>query len=258
MIQAIFFDIDGTLISFKTHAIPQSTIDAIKAVKAKGIKVIIATGRSLCDINGLEDLEFDGFITANGAYCITPDNAVVFQNLIAKDNLEALLRYQKEKPFPCVLMTDKGNFANYIDDRVMVLYNMVNIPVPSIKPLEEAVQYNVYQIDAFVDEQEEKEILETALTKCEGARWHPAFTDINVLNNSKSTGIDKFIEHFGFKLEETMAFGDGGNDITMLRHAGIGIAMDNAGDPVKAVADYVTTSVDDDGIVNALKHFKVL
>ena len=55
-----------------------------------------------------------------------------------------------------------------------------------------------------------------------------------------------------------MAFGDGGNDIEMLRYAGIGVAMGNADDAVKAAADYVTTSVDDDGIMNALKHFGLI
>jgi len=55
-----------------------------------------------------------------------------------------------------------------------------------------------------------------------------------------------------------MAFGDGGNDISMLRHAGIGIAMGNAKDDVKAVADYVTDNVDEDGIMKALRHFNVI
>ena len=67
-----------------------------------------------------------------------------------------------------------------------------------------------------------------------------------------------FIKRFGFKLEETMAFGDGGNDIGMLRHAGIGVAMGNANDEVKAAADYITASVDEDGIYKALKHFGVI
>ena len=55
-----------------------------------------------------------------------------------------------------------------------------------------------------------------------------------------------------------MAFGDGGNDSGMLRHAGIGVAMGNANEEVKAAADYVTTSVDEDGIYKALKHFGVI
>lgn len=55
-----------------------------------------------------------------------------------------------------------------------------------------------------------------------------------------------------------MAFGDGGNDISIIRRAGTGVAMGNAGDNVKAAADYVTTSVDDDGVMNALVHFGVI
>lgn len=66
------------------------------------------------------------------------------------------------------------------------------------------------------------------------------------------------IAHFGLKLEETMSFGDGGNDISMLRHAAIGVAMGNAKDDVKQMADYITASVDEDGIAKALKHFGVI
>ena len=66
------------------------------------------------------------------------------------------------------------------------------------------------------------------------------------------------IKYFGLKLEDTMAFGDGGNDISMLRHAAIGVAMGNASDEVKAAANYVTASVDDDGIKKALEHFNII
>lgn len=76
--------------------------------------------------------------------------------------------------------------------------------------------------------------------------------------NSKSTGIDKVLAYFDIDLKDTMAFGDGGNDIPMLKHVATGIAMGNAEPHVKAVADYVTTSVDEDGIANALKHFGLI
>ena len=89
-------------------------------------------------------------------------------------------------------------------------------------------------------------------------RWHPAFVDVTAKGNTKQRGIDEIIRHFGIRLEETMAFGDGGNDISMLRHAGIGVAMGNAKDNVKAIADYITDSVQKDGIVSALKHFEII
>lgn len=258
MIKAVFFDIDGTLISFKTHKIPQSTINAINELKNKGIKVFIATGRSLPNIKGFDNLEFDGFITANGAYCVDASRNVIFQNLIPKSNLDTLAEYLEKQPLSCAAMTDQGDFINYVDETTMSLYNIVDIPIPTICPLKECFEYNVYQLDIFMTEEQEKPIMDEILTDCESARWFPSFTDVNVKNNNKGTGIDKFIERFGIKLEETMAFGDGGNDIQMLQHAGIGVAMGNANDNVKAIADYVTSSVDEDGIVNALKHFNVL
>ena len=82
--------------------------------------------------------------------------------------------------------------------------------------------------------------------------------DVTAKGNTKQNGIDQIIRHFGIKLEETMAFGDGGNDISMLRHAGIGVAMGNANDDVKAASNYTTTSVDEDGIANALKYFGIV
>ena len=63
------------------------------------------------------------------------------------------------------------------------------------------------------------------------------------------------ISYLGFNPEETMAFGDGGNDISIIQKAGIGIAMANANQSLKDVADYITSSVDDNGIYNALKQF---
>ena len=71
MVKAIFFDIDGTLVSFETHKIPASTQEALKTLRDKGIKIFIATGRPQCLINNLGDLEFDGYITVNGSYCFT-------------------------------------------------------------------------------------------------------------------------------------------------------------------------------------------
>lgn len=65
-------------------------------------------------------------------------------------------------------------------------------------------------------------------------------------------------DYLGLNIDETMAFGDGGNDISIIKKAGIGVAMGNAGDNLKEVADYITTSVDEDGVRNALVHFGVI
>ena len=138
--------------------------------------------------------------------------------------------------------------------------DLIEIPVPPVASIEEARGKDILQIMGYFTAEEEKEtdIFGKVLTHCEPMRWYPLFADIIARGNSKSTGIDKVLEYFGINLKDTMAFGDGGNDIPMLKHVATGIAMGNAEPHVKAVADYVTTSVDEDGIANALKHFGLI
>ena len=256
-IKVVFFDIDGTLVSFKTHSIPPSTKAAINRLKRKGIKVIISTGRSPFDVNNLEDLEFDGFITANGAYCMDAKGEIIEQRRICKESLERLALYLEEKPFPCAFVTEKGNFVNFVDAMMLSLCKLVNISIPPIKPVADILEYPIFQLDAYMDAERETELLNHVLTDCVACRWHPVFVDINPKHCSKATGMDRFLTYFGIEREHTMAFGDGGNDISMLEHAAIGVAMGDAKAAVKAAADYVTGSVDEDGVVKALKHFNL-
>ena len=90
------------------------------------------------------------------------------------------------------------------------------------------------------------------LPHCRLPRWHPYFTDIVAEDNSKAHGMEAICRHFGIRQEETLAFGDGANDIEMLEWAGIGVAMGNADDIVKKHADQITTDVDNEGIENAI------
>ena len=88
--------------------------------------------------------------------------------------------------------------------------------------------------------------------------WSPLVPDVNRTGNSKQRGIDIIAAHYGIDLRDTIAFGDGGNDISMLRHAGLGIAMGNAGEAVKQSAGYITDAVDNDGVIKALRHLGLL
>src|SRR5699024_9878723 len=92
MIKAIFFDIDGTLVSFKTHQVPDSTIEALKQLKKKGIKIFIATGRGKDGLKVLDEIEFDGYITLNGQYCYDKDR-IIYQNTIDPHDLQNLINY---------------------------------------------------------------------------------------------------------------------------------------------------------------------
>lgn len=258
MIKAVFFDIDGTLVSFKTHIVPQSTVHALDLLRQKGIKVFIATGRHRTSINNLGKLEFDGYVTLNGGYVIAGKDTVIYKHSISDKDIEALVRYQQnEGQFPCAFVQENEIFMNYTDTAVKDVFRLLNFPGPPIRHISEIYGKTVYQLIAFFTAEQEKRIM-SILSHCESTRWNPLFTDVVPAGSSKRVGIDKMLEYYHINLDECMAFGDGGNDIAMLRHAGIGVAMGNASDEVMKSADYVTTSVDENGIYNALKHFNII
>ena len=91
-IKALFFDIDGTLVSFKTHKIPQSTVDALEQAKKNGVEVYISTGRPQLIINNLGQIEhlIDGYITTNGARCFVGDK-VVSQHAILPEDVKKII-----------------------------------------------------------------------------------------------------------------------------------------------------------------------
>ncbi len=261
MKKALFFDIDGTLVSFGTHAIPQSTIDALKVAHNNGHKIFIATGRPKVLINNLEAIQslgiIDGYVTMNGAYCFVGDE-VVFKAPIPHDEVLALGRICRNNNYACLFVAEHTIAACQPNDLLKtIFYDYLHVnPIPE-RTLEEATETEIFQMTPFMTQEQEDE-MHHLIPNCEIGRWYPAFADITAKGTTKQQGIDAIINHFGLKLEDTMAFGDGGNDITMLRHAGIGVAMGNAKEDVKEVADYVTTSVDEDGIKNALEHFGII
>ncbi|MDR2848001.1 MAG: Cof-type HAD-IIB family hydrolase [Bacteroidales bacterium] len=257
-IKALFFDIDGTLVSFKSHTVPASAVTAIRQAQAKGIKAYIATGRAFFQIPELGGLQFDGYITQNGVYCITDKHEVVLKSPVPREDIEALLDHLDREPFSCSFMAKNRIVINFVGPEVEAVSQMVNVPVPPVGNLREAAEDEIFQVNIYVDREREQQLMRDVFVHCELSRWHPMFADINTKGFSKQTGIDKFLEYYNFRLDETMAFGDGGNDVSMLRHVAIGVAMGNASAEVQAQADYVTTSVDEDGISHALTHFGII
>ncbi len=264
-VKAFFFDIDGTLVSFKTHRIPQSTVDVIERLKEQGHFIIIATGRPKSIINNLDQLEernlIDGYITMNGGYTFV-GNKVLSKNPIPHDNLLRIITYTRQLQVTNVYMFE--NEEKYVvrksEKYTHIFYDKLSIGyIPcSDESIEDALRNRtVYQITTFIDKGQEA-ILAPQIAECEITRWHPYFIDIIGKGNTKQKGIEAICKHFKINQQDTYAFGDGGNDISMLQYAGTGIAMGNAADDVKAQADYVTSSIDDNGIENAVKALDLL
>lgn len=260
MIKALFFDIDGTLVSFKTHSIPVSTVEALSKAKAAGIKIFIATGRPVAIIDNLGAIEhlIDGYVTTNGAYCFVKDDIIVC-NPILQDDVKMMAQFADEKRFACVYVGVKHIVIQNPNELLYKIFtDYLNVRnFPENEPLETIFQEPIIQMTPIISVDVEKEVM-SRLKGCISGRWHHEFTDITANGADKGEGIAAVASHFGIEINETMAFGDGGNDVAMLKRAGVGVAMGNANESIRAQADYVTTSVDDDGIRNALVHWNVI
>ena len=262
MIKAAFFDVDGTLVNFKDRKISDSSKKAIKELRENGIKVFVASGRALFQIEDLVD--FDGYITVNGCNCfVDEDNKLkeIYRVSLDKDDLFSLVDYLDKDRFLCSVITSKDIFINYIDDDVKKMYDENKIVIPESVNFREYINKNyeqILQLNIFVDENKESYLINNVLKDSKSSRWNPNFADVNSKHGGKEVGVNKIIEYYKIDLSEIIAFGDGGNDIGMIKAAGIGVAMGNANDSVKEVADYITDDVDNDGVCKALKHYGLI
>ena len=110
----------------------------------------------------------------------------------------------------------------------------------------------------FIPSVEDEEFSKKLPSGCKLTRWGSHGADIIAKNGGKAVGMQLFKDILGVSPKEMMAFGDAQNDMDMLAYAGIGVAMGNAEDEVKQVADFVTLSVDEDGILYALEKYGIL
>lgn len=249
MIKAIFFDIDGTLIPHGEMTIPESVKHALKEVQNNGVKLFVATGRAPINMKHVSDqFNFDGYLTSNGQYCFN-DKEVIYEKYIERKSIETLIPYLKENKVPVLFATKYACYKNK--------FNTFFDPSWPIFDEETICDEKIVQLMVPIKPEEDEEFLKH-LPGCKSTRWTDAFADIIPAEGGKEYGIDKIIEYYNISLDEVMAIGDGGNDISMLKHVPHSVAMGNAKDEVKAHASYTTTHILDNGIINAFKHFNLL
>ena len=248
MIKAIFLDVDGTLISFKTHKVPVSALEALRRAHARGARLFIATGRAAADLELLGEIPYDGVVALNGADCLMRDGTLVARHPIPRADFEKSLALSAELDFPVGLELNDGVFVNRVTPEVVRLAKLVAHPVPEQVDLRALFDRgDCCQMCFYFDPELEKRVM-AELPGLVASRWCPIFADINVRGIDKATGLAEFASHFGFAHGETMAFGDGGNDAAMLRAAGVGVAMGNAKEHVREIADVVAPDNEHDGV----------
>lgn len=256
MTKVVFFDIDGTLLDDDKN-LPPSAYEAVMELKKKGVYVAFATGRAPFMMEQLrKELEIDSFIAFNGQYVVF-ENEVIYKNPMEVAHLQSLRTYAKSNGHPLIFMNEetmKSTTKNHAFIKKSL--QSLRLPYPDIH----ATFYDhseIYQTLVFCTEIEEEKYV-GKYHHFDFIRWHPYSLDVLPSGGSKAAGIMKMIERLDVQLQDVYAFGDGLNDIEMLKAVGTGVAMGNAVDEVKRHADCVTKHVSENGIYRSLKSLQLI
>lgn len=263
MKKLVFFDIDGTLIDIHSgrYNITDSTKQAMDELKANGHDVFLATGRTKCFIlDSVMEYDFSGYVTCNGGY-VEYKNDEVFSAKICEEAIRETRKISEEYNFVYFLEGVNNIYVpNVNDERIVEFCDVWGMKKETLVDEFSDGDIETYIGMIVVSNQNEIAIMEERLSPYFHIQRHQndySF-DLTLKNTSKARGIEELVSKLGYKMEDTIAFGDANNDIEMLETVNLGIAMGNAMDAAKDVADYITDHANHDGIVNALKHFKLI
>lgn len=262
-IKLLVFDIDGTLVDRSKQTVQDSAVVAINELRAKGMHILVATGRSFFfihdDVRDRINTEF--YVSVNGA-CLTDNKGNVLETHgMNKDTLEKFIDYCRENNYPVgVKYPDHigvyGDYDNYVENYTGVAHGRTHL----LKDDNDKKSYlTSIPLGAYTMAPDTH--IEKIRANFKDLYFMP--TDYSTVE-ATSIGVDKtktiaeVIERLDLTWDNVVTFGDGNNDIEMLQLAKVGIAMGNANDFVKSHADYVTDTVLNDGIVKGLKHLNLI
>lgn len=271
-IKAVLLDIDGTLTNSKKEITPE-TLTALKNAQDRGIRLVLASGRPAKGLSNYGDLlnmwmHHGLFVCYNGARVIDCESKEVLVDVTIKPELvTAVLEHMKK--FDVIPIVTYGEYMVVEDvyhcmvkngDQVfnVVQYEsrMNNYRLMECEDLAKFTNFPVNKILTAGDSdylqahwQEMREPFKDTLSCMFTSNFYYEYTSLGI---NKGAALREAMAKLGIKPEECIAFGDAENDIPMLEYAGIGVAMGNAQDGVKAIADEITLSNEEDGIAHSL------
>ena len=266
----IFLDVDGTLVDYENR-LPESAVKAVRRARENGHRVYICTGRSKAEVySELWDIGLDGMIGGNGSY-VEDRGHVVMHQLITLDQCRRIVDWLHERKLEFYLESNNGLFAS---EEFAVKAEPAVKEYRRRKGKEDADKATVatvfpemiyggelyrddlnkvsYLLGSYQDFRDTKE----QFPDLENGTWGGAgeialFGDLGVKGITKGNAISHLLEYLGAKREDTIAFGDAKVDIPMLEYCQVGVAMGNGGPEIKAMADFVTEAVEEDGLYHA-------
>jgi len=254
MTQTLFaFDIDGTLLDHKDHLIPASAKKALIELKRKGHIIGIATGRNKWQLEKVIDLSlFDFAIMCNGSFVEINGNSFISNNF-PDIVISKITKILEEHNYEYLVSSKKHLYGLDLSSKkkARVIDQFDLVPPHSLH------NFNLKNIFQFVV-CEPIEVIQSFKSIQDDVIFHPFGKfgfDIDQIGVTKGSVLQDVVKYFNINMDNVYAFGDAANDITLIKNAGVGIALGNAIQEVKDVADYVTSHVGDNGIYNALKKF---
>jgi len=265
MYKLIALDMDGTLLT-TDKKVSERTEAAIKAAEAKGVKIVLASGRPLLGLNRyLEELDLlkgeDYVLSFNGGLVQnTKTGEIVSKVSLKGSDLKYIYEISKNLNINIHAFSAKDGLitpknSKYTEYEAEI--NGIDINIKDFNEIED--EEDIIKV-MMIDPQE---ILDPAIEKLPSEIYEkysvfkssPFFLEFTHKEVDKGLGLKKLGEFLGIKKEEIIACGDAGNDLSMVKYAGLGVAMDNAVPEVKEAANYITASNDEDGIAKVIEKF---
>ena len=249
----IFFDIDGTLLPMHHKQLSPATLKCLQKLQSQGILLVLATGRSAMPLPNFDGIHFDAFLTFNGSVCFNQEG-ILYHQPIPKEDVKKIYANAKTINRPIAFASLNELIASGYDQDLADYYAFANQKLIPDVDFAKMFDKDIYQIMMGAYEHEYEAILKDVRGAKIASWWHRAI-DIIPAHSGKGIAIEKMLEVLNIDKQHAMAFGDGNNDIEMLQTVGWGVAMANASDKLKAVANDICDSVENDGIYHyCLKH----
>lgn len=277
MSRIIFIDVDGTLVDYD-NALPESAVAAIRQARANGHKVYISTGRSRAEVyQEIWDIGLDGMIGGNGSY-VEDDGQVVMHQLLTAEQSRRIVDWLHERKLEFYLESNNGLFASENfetrGEPVMQEYSArkgqdnasrmtVRRAFPEMIFGAELYRDDLNKVSFILESYEDFLAAKEAFPDLQAGTWGGVgetalFGDLGVKGITKAHAIDELLKHIGGKIEDTIAFGDAKIDIPMFEYCAVGVAMGNGGEEIKAMADFVTDAVAEDGLFHAFQRLGLI
>lgn len=267
----IALDLDGTLTNSEKNITPR-TFDALMKAQREGVRLVLASGRPTFGIaalaNQLQLADYGGYVLSyNGGRIIDwCEKTVIFSQVVDQKLVPILYDFAEKAQLPIVTYLPEAILASKNEGEYLAEEARINgMPVVVAQNfVEEAMQIEGGSTKFLIPGEPELLIqleseMKAALSEqMEVFRSAPFFLELPPKGIDKSQSLQRLLTHLGLERESLMAFGDGFNDLSMIQFAGQGVAMANAVEEVKSIADFVTTSNEEDGIAQALEQLLFL